>query len=211
MLSLFTIFFTSFVIALSGALMPGPLLTVTISESARRGFVAGPLLIAGHGLLELALVVALLLGLAPLLQHHTVFVVIALVGSAVLLWMAYGMFRTLPTLSLSTSAHAESGHNLLMTGALVSLANPYWSIWWATIGLGYIVHCTKFGKLGVASFFSGHILADLAWYALISAAVWKGKNFLSDRAYRWVIGICAVLLVAFASLFLYAGVSRIAL
>ena len=59
MLSIFTIFFTSFVIALSGALMPGPLLTVTISESARRGFVAGPLLIAGHGLLELALVVAL--------------------------------------------------------------------------------------------------------------------------------------------------------
>jgi threonine/homoserine/homoserine lactone efflux protein len=210
MLSIFTIFFTSFVIALSGALMPGPLLTVTISESARRGFVAGPLLIAGHGLLELALVVALLLGLAPLLQHHTVFVLIALIGSGVLLWMAYGMFRTLPTLSLSTTERAESRSNLLVTGALVSIANPYWSIWWVTIGLGYILHCTKFGKLGIASFFSGHILADLAWYALISAAVWKGEKFLSDRAYRWVIGICAALLVVFSGLFLYVGISRIA-
>lgn len=209
MLSIFTIFFTSFVIALSGALMPGPLLTVTISESARRGLAAGPLLIVGHGLLELALVVALLLGLAPLLQHQTVFVLIALIGSGVLLWMAYGMFRALPELSLSTTAKAEGSGNLLLTGALVSIANPYWSIWWATIGLGYILHCTKFGKLGVASFFSGHILADLAWYALISVAVWKGKNFLSDRAYRWVIGLCAAFLVVFSVLFLYAGIRKV--
>ena len=57
--TLFTIFASSFVIALSGALMPGPLLTATISESSRRGFWAGPLMIAGHAILELALVVAL--------------------------------------------------------------------------------------------------------------------------------------------------------
>ena len=42
---LFGIFATSFVIALSGALMPGPVLTVTISESTKRGFWAGPLII----------------------------------------------------------------------------------------------------------------------------------------------------------------------
>lgn len=45
--------------------MPGPLLTVTISESSQRGFIAGPLLIAGHAILELVLVIAFLLGLAP--------------------------------------------------------------------------------------------------------------------------------------------------
>jgi threonine/homoserine/homoserine lactone efflux protein len=43
---------TSFVIALSGAMMPGPLLTVTISESPRRGMLAGPLLVLGHGILD---------------------------------------------------------------------------------------------------------------------------------------------------------------
>ena len=59
-LALLTIFGSSFVIALSGALMPGPVLTVTVSESARRGAKAGPLMIFGHGILELALVLALL-------------------------------------------------------------------------------------------------------------------------------------------------------
>ena len=43
---------TSFIVALSGALMPGPLLTVTVGEAARRGFWAGPLIMVGHALLE---------------------------------------------------------------------------------------------------------------------------------------------------------------
>ena len=51
--TLLTIFVSSFVIALSGALMPGPLLTATISESSQRGFITGPLMIAGHAILEL--------------------------------------------------------------------------------------------------------------------------------------------------------------
>ena len=99
--TLLTIFVSSFVIALSGALMPGPLLTVTISESSRRGFITGPLLITGHALLELALVAALLLGLAPFFQLPLVFVLTALVGSVILLWMALSMFRSLPSLRLS--------------------------------------------------------------------------------------------------------------
>jgi threonine/homoserine/homoserine lactone efflux protein len=78
MTALFGIFLTSFMIAFSGALMPGPFLTATISESSKRGFYAGPLMILGHGILELALVVALIMGLAPLLTSDTVFGIIAL-------------------------------------------------------------------------------------------------------------------------------------
>ena len=72
-LALLTIFGSSFVIALSGALMPGPVLTVTVSESARRGAKAGPLMIFGHGILELALVLALLGGLAPFFSREGVY------------------------------------------------------------------------------------------------------------------------------------------
>ncbi len=63
---------TSFIVALSGALMPGPLLTVTVGEAARRGFWAGPLIMVGHSLLELALVLLLLVGLGAWLNQPVI-------------------------------------------------------------------------------------------------------------------------------------------
>ncbi len=207
--SLAAIFFSSFMIALSGALMPGPFLTVTISESSRRGAAAGPLMILGHGLLELVLVVALLSGMAPFLARDSVFIVIALFGGGILLWMAVAMLRSLPTLRLDLDVRTEKSQNLVLAGIVFSLANPYWSIWWASIGLGYIIHSFKFGLPGVLSFFSGHILADLLWYSLISFAIARGKRFFSDRFYRGLIGTCASLLVVFACYFLYSGLERL--
>ena len=207
--TLLTLFASSFVIGLSGALMPGPLLTATIGESLRRGFVAGPLLVAGHAILELALVAAVLLGLAPFLQQPAVFGVIALAGGVILLWMAWGMFRSLPRLSLSWERGERRGNHPLAAGILLSAANPYWIIWWATIGLGYILYSRGFGLAGVAFFFAGHILADLLWYSLVSAAVAGGRHFLTDRIYRGLIAACAAFLVLFALYFAYAGLAKL--
>jgi threonine/homoserine/homoserine lactone efflux protein len=205
-----TLFVTSFIVALSGAIMPGPLLTVTISESSRRGMMTGPMLIAGHAALELALVVALLMGLAPLLKMEAVFIVIALAGSAVLLWMGLGMLKSLPGMTLKVTANGdEKKKNLFVSGALMSIVNPYWSIWWATIGLGYILHSMDAGAMGVAAFFSGHIMGDLFWYAAVSSAIWKGRNLLSDRGYRILIGACALFLIVFSCLFAWSGVQKL--
>ncbi|MBU3915751.1 LysE family translocator [bacterium] len=203
------IFVSSFLLALSGALMPGPLLTMAIGESPRKGYLAGPLLILGHGILEAALLVCLMLGLAPILKQDSIFGVIALSGSIILLWMAFGMLRSIPSLSLDfNSGQTTSGH-LILSGILMSLANPYWLIWWATIGLGYIIHCQQFGLLGVIVFFIGHILADLVWYSLVSFSVVKGRSFLNVSFYRGLIGFCACFLVIFAGYFGYSGFEKV--
>lgn len=97
----------------------------------------------------------------------------------------------------------------MISGILMSVANPYWIIWWATIGLGYILYSWKFGFWGIAFFFTGHILADLSWYSLVSAAVAGGRNFLTDRLYRGLIAVCAVFLVVFAGYFVYAGFTKL--
>ncbi|MBW1648730.1 MAG: LysE family transporter [Deltaproteobacteria bacterium] len=210
MTALAAIFATSFAVALSGAMMPGPLFTVTVSESSRKGPAAGPLLIVGHGILELALVVALVFGVGPLLKKTPVFVATALLGSIVLLWMAYGMLRSLPRLTLAVQPQQEAGRNLVVAGILLSLANPYWTIWWISIGLGYITQSLALGIAGVAAFFAGHIMADFAWYAAVAAAVWKGKRFMSDRVYRGLIAACALFLILFAGMFGYAGLKKLA-
>ena len=75
-------------------------------------------------------------------------------------------------------AEEKKQKNLVLTGILLSIANPYWFIWWATIGMGYIMYSVKFGLPGIISFFAGHILADLAWYYLVSFSVAKRNNFV---------------------------------
>lgn len=189
--------------------MPGPLLTFTVSESPQRGAITGPLVILGHGILELALVLALLSGMAPFFKRDEVFVTIALAGGIILFWMAISMFRSLPALRLDFAEKEQKPKNLIMAGILMSLANPYWTIWWATIGLGYIMHSVKFGIAGVVAFFVGHILADLAWYALISFSVSKGRSFFTDTIYRRLIGSCAFFLIIFAGYFFYSGLEKV--
>ncbi|MGF7140221.1 LysE family transporter [Roseimarinus sediminis] len=209
MISLAGIFFTSLLLAFSGAMMPGPLLTVTISESIYRGPKAGPLLISGHALLELLLLVALLLGLGPILKHNLFFMLAAFAGGAVMLWMAWGMFRSLPVLSVNPEKQQRAKNNLIVTGAVMSLANPYWIIWWATIGIGYIVHSQQLGMSGIAFFFAGHLLGDLIWYSAISLAVGHGKQLFTDKVYRILIGICAAFLVGFSLYLLGSAILRI--
>ena len=112
MLAYLTIFSTSFVIAFSGAMMPGPFLTMTIGESARHGSWVGPKMIVGHAILELGLLFALFFGLAPLFKKDLFFIIIAIAGGVIMIWMAQNMFRSLPKLEIKTSVTTGSQMNL---------------------------------------------------------------------------------------------------
>lgn len=209
------IFASSFIIALSGALMPGPLLAVTVRDTTRRGFVAAPLLVLGHGILELALLALLLLGLAEWLKGDAATTFIALAGSAVLLWMGTGMVREVRSLRFETSAGAAIPGDApgfwrpVAAGILASVSNPYWSLWWATIGLGYLVISSGQGAVGVASFFAGHILADAAWFLFVGMTVSMGRGRFSDRVYRGIVAVCAGFLFLFALSFGVFGVNKL--
>ncbi len=196
------LFLTAFLVGLSGAIMPGPLLTVTIAESIRRGFIAGPLIVLGHGVLELILILALVAGLSAFLSNTAVSSTIALLGGLFLIYLGFTMSRDAfrGTVSLGDIYQNETGPSNkslhpVLAGAVISLANPFWSIWWATIGLTYLTISLESGRIGLASFFSGHILADLAWYTLVAAVVAGGRKFLSPALYKYIIVTCGIFLL----------------
>ncbi len=85
--SLPVIFVTSFVVALSGALMPGPVLALTIGEVARRGFWAGPIIVLGHAIPEILIVIALTRGASEFLADNLVLGSVGLLGGTTLLGM----------------------------------------------------------------------------------------------------------------------------
>ena len=91
----------------------------------------------------------------------------------------------------------------------MSLSNPYWSIWWLTIGMGLVLAAQKRGFAGVAIFFLGHILADLSWYSFISFSLCKSAKHMSVRAYRVLLAVCAILLIGFGVWFAMYALGRI--
>ncbi|WP_319561717.1 LysE family transporter [Marispirochaeta sp.] len=204
-----SLFAGSFFLAFSGAMMPGPLLTATIGAAAQRGPSAGPLFIVGHGILELGLVALIILGIGPFLTGIWTFITISLTGSCIMLYMAYSMFRSLPSLSLTQNPEHHDYGSLVGTGALLSVSNPYWTVWWGTIGLGLLLRAQNAGILGIASFFGGHILGDLVWYTAVSLAIWRGKRLLSDRMYRGLIALCGGVIAAFGIYFFISGIKPI--
>ncbi|KIX13385.1 LysE family translocator [Dethiosulfatarculus sandiegensis] len=210
-LSLGGLFFSSFVIGLSGAVMPGPILTVTIKHTTRQGIKAGPLVALGHCSLEVVLLLALAAGLGPFLTRPLVSGVIGVLGAGILFWMARGMLHSLPGLRVDLSDEAKGQASPFRDGIILSLANPYWTIWWATVGLSFMAVAMEsgYGWLGLAAFFLGHISSDFAWFSLISTVVSKTKNFITDKVLRWVVGVCAVFLIVFSLYFAWFACEKL--
>lgn len=205
-MSIPALFSVGFILGLTGAMAPGPLLTVTIAESAKRGGIVGPLMVLGHGILELALLLLIVFGLGKLLNNPVLFAIISFAGGIILVWMGIGTIRGLKDYSLSAEVQTNrrSLHPVL-SGILVSVANPYWFIWWLTIGMGYVMFAKSAGTLGILAFFCGHISSDLAWYSFVSYGIHLGGKYLNTKVIKGVLLVCSLFLVFFGLFFLFNG------
>ena len=191
------LFLTSFGVGFSGALMPGPLLTVNIVESTRKGFWTGPIIIGGHAIAELVVVVALAFGLSELLASPTAFTVIGILGGIALILMGAMMLHDIIRRRLSFDPNqpgAKSGL-LIGKGITASLSNPYWFVWWATIGSAFLTKSLAHGVAGPVVFYVGHIMSDLVWYTFVSFMIALGKKLLVGRPYYILLSLCALFLL----------------
>lgn len=204
---------SAFVIGLSGAVMPGPVLAATIPAAFNRGFWAGPLIVAGHAVVEIGLVLLVASSVGHFLRREDSPAVrwISLVGGFMLLLMGGMMLRDVPRLSLQFTGQGASplGWSPFWAGLVCSVTNPYFTLWWATIGLGLLTQSLRtLGWPGLMVFYSGHVLADLAWYSSIAGAIVWGQAHLNDTLYRSLVGLCAGALLFFGGRFIWEGRRR---
>lgn len=208
--ALLGIFFSSLVIGLSGALMPGPMLSVTVTESYKKGFWAGPLIVVGHAIPELVLAVLFTFGLNRVLDNKSLVGVIGIVGGGFLLFLAVKIYLDVRRgIELDLESKQEVGWGPVVAGIWVSVSNPGWIVWWATIGARYILLSLEHGVVGLVFFYTGHIMADFLWYSIVSFVVSRGRGRISDRFYHVVLYVCALLVVGFAVFFIVNGITNL--
>jgi len=86
------------------------------------------------------------------------------------------------------------------------MSNPYWWVWWATIGLAFIVQFEISFKQWprLLAFFLGHEAGDLIWYLMVSTLTFFGIRRLNRKAFYGILILCAAFMIFFG---LYLGLS----
>lgn len=201
------IFLFSFLVALTGALTPGPLLTFTIYKSLKqkKGYLAGIFILLGHATIEFILILVLLAGASVLFQNLIFLTLIGIVGGLFLIIFGILVIRDTikadPNVDFNLKDNNLKGYkgNSFIGGIIVSLSNPYWTFWWAVIGLGFLVNfnITFATPIGLLLFFIGHELGDIVWYLPISTFVSLGGKTLNPKIYKYVLLACAGFMVVF--------------
>jgi len=224
LISVFWVIFSlSFLLALTGAMAPGPLLTYTIVKSANskgRGYLMGFWIIAGHAIIEVAIITFLLLGFSFVLKNSIVVRSIGIAGGLILVYLGASIVRNVYVGNISTiflDPSNEKGkeseqfknkgfNNPIIGGIMVSMSNPYWWVWWATIGFAFMsqfdASFEKWPRL--LSFFLGHEAGDLIWYLFVSFLAFFGLRRLNKRVYYGILVCCGIFMILFG---IYLGIS----
>lgn len=190
-------------VAFSGAVVPGPMLTLVISSVAEKGFWTSFFIVVGHSLLELLVVIGLFLGILKYLQNPLIIKIIGILGSVFLLYLGANIIITIIRNKYSIDFRSiikkrtitgKSTGIVILKGILVSLMNPYWYIWWISIGAAFIIKSVEFNTIGISSFYIGHISADFIWFLFIGFLINTGRKFFNQKIYNTILAVCSIFL-----------------
>jgi threonine/homoserine/homoserine lactone efflux protein len=193
-------FFYAVVISLSGVMAPGPVTTATLATGTRNRH-AGILIALGHGIVEFPLMWLIMAGMGVLFQMKGVVVGIGLIGGAFLIHMGVQVLISLKDHDQANVKHLDK--NPVLIGVILTGTNPYFLMWWATVGLALSVRAMKFGPAAFAIFTVLHWLCDAVWLETLSFAGFKGTQVLGPRSQRIVLSICSAALIVIGVLFVF--------
>ena len=188
-------------ISLSGVMTPGPLFAVTIAKGLKERS-AGVLVSFGHGIIEFLLMLLIYFGFAQFFVSSLIQKIIGLIGGFIMIYMGFRMIKTEKKIS---EEYEEPKHSSLIAGILTTSANPYFFLWWATIGTALIMNAMIFGFMGFLVFAITHWLCDFLWYTFVSAAVFKSRRFLTKKVHNIIFGFCFAVLMGFGAWFIISA------
>ncbi len=193
------------VISFSGVMMPGPMTAVTLAKSYKSPW-AGVWISLGHAVIEVPLILLIYFGFAQFFQNSIVRLVLSVVGSGMIIWLGVSMFRARTGV---VRKGKDLPYNAFLAGIFASGFNPFFLLWWATIGSMLIMRILEFGTTGLIVFTIVHWLCDLVWLSLLSNVIYRTHTFWGQRLQEWLFIACSLLLIGFGLWFLVSGIQLV--
>ena len=197
---------TVVIVTASGALAPSPLFFGLLMHGSRDGARAGLSCAIGHTIVEFPLVIALALGLLAAANQPAIRGVIGFVGGIGLIGFGilqvYDTIRNKPEFGSALEKRKLPGSSLILGLAMTGL-NPYFILWWLTIGSILIVQALAFAAIiGVLVMYVSHVWMDYAYLTIIAHLGKKGKAIVGSRYYRFVLVAFGLVLIYYGSTFI---------
>ena len=188
-------------ISASGVMSPGPLFTANIVYGLKEGKIAGLKIAMGHTVVEFPLIVFLGLGAISLETFPEYRILITVIGAIGLFVFAGLQIKSI--FGKDFRNETNSNKNSFLAGILLSALNPFFIIWWLTIGIILITESIAlWGFSGILILFIFHIWMDYVWLFAVAGFASKSKNVLSNNNYKILIVGLSILLVYFGIQFL---------
>ena len=185
-------------ISLTGVMAPGAMTAATIAHGSKDPK-AGLIVSLGHGIIELPLIVLLVFGIGKIIQSETAQIIIGIVGGLFLVYIAATML--IDSRKPISDTNKNTGKPLI-SGIVLTAGNPYFLLWWATVGILLAIDAKKLGLLAFILFAITHWLCDVIWLSILSFASFKGTSLMGPKVQKGVLLTCGLILMAFAIKFI---------
>tara|TARA_B100000029_G_C17566258_1_gene955144 strand:+ start:1473 stop:2087 length:615 start_codon:yes stop_codon:yes gene_type:complete len=188
-------------ISASGVMSPGPLFSANIIYGLKEGKIAGLKIAVGHTIVEFPLIVLLGTGIITTNIFPDYRIIITIIGALGIFAFAGLQIRSL--LQKNIQKNLKSSRGPILTGIFLSVLNPFFIVWWLTIGFKLITESIEiWGFIGIIVLFLFHIWMDYVWLYIVAFFASKTRNFLSNRNYKILIISLTVILIYFGIEFL---------
>ena len=188
-------------VSASGVMAPGPLFAANISYGLRDGVKSGIKMAIGHTIVEFPLVILLGIGVFSLETFPEFRTLISVFGAITLFAFAFMQIKTVLQKKEDSILNPKQGP--LITGIALSALNPFFIIWWLTIGFKLISDAMLIWAFtGILIVFVMHIWMDFVWLGGISFLASKSSQIISDRNYKALMIVLSLMLVYFGITFL---------
>jgi len=197
MLDLITL---TIVISISGALSPGPLTISTITLSFKKGWKAGLYTSTGHFLTEFPYVILLVLFYNTIVEYlKNTYVKITFVSFISLFIFFFSYLIIKDTLKMKKESKDKTLINIsnpILIGIIFTGLNPYFLLWWATVGFPIIEMVLRYGlPMALLVMYISHIWLDYIWLTGLSTTTFLSKKFIGSRPYKIIMLFLACFLI----------------
>lgn len=192
------------IISFSGVMMPGLMFAAAIAKSLKSPW-AGAQLALGHAVIEIPIILLIYFGFLRFSLNNMAQLALNLLGGSMIIALGIFMYRARTEV---VARGKDIPHNTFITGIITTGINPYFLLWWTSLGSMLVLRFLAFGMTGLMVLIIVHWSCDVAWLSFVSNLVYRTHALWSIKLQERIFSASSLVLVGFGVWYMVSGLQN---